>query len=268
MQNSAFNRCYLGTLKLSREVDLDVKLVGCLRTRLPRAGLGNRILHLANLVSRYPEEAIEPLRHGRIVRSVPSVSDQRIVGRRSRTRLPERRYEGRVLLGDDLLESITRLDRFPLTCLARPIPQVEPYIVLHLRLGDFHVWDKDAIMSKSYFLDAVASVSNKTETQILIVSDEPDSQVVMDLETELRHAEFSARIARGKANEQIYLMTRAEIIIASPSSFSLVAAWMGGQRIAWQLQWAERAASKGSQFWMAACENRIPFLDTLLIDCH
>ena len=260
-------RSYSGAFALSRVVDLDVKLTGCLRTRLPRVGLGNRILHLANLASRYPDEVIDPVRRGGIPHSMPSISDQRVAGGGSRKPLHQRKYEGRILLGDDLLEPITRLDRFPLTCQARPTPQAEPYIVVHVRLGDFYAWDQDAIMSKSYFLDAVASVSNKTETQIFIVSDEPDSRVVMDLEAELRHAKFSTQIARGKAQDHIYLMMGAEIIIASPSSFSLSAAWMGGQRIVWQLQWAERAASKGSQFWMAACENRIPFLDALLLDC-
>jgi hypothetical protein len=252
-------------MRLSRSVDLDVSPTGVLQTHLPRAGIGNRIIHLANLIVRSPSEIIDGTNLFGFAAKMPTIVDPRVEKMDQRITLQRRHYDGPTLSAEQLAFTRPGLNQFPLKHERLNVRGDQDYLVLHVRLGDFHKWRPGAIMDKSFFTSAAEMLYRQDHDQCLIISDEPRSAYLQELEFELTRRGILGKIVEGRAQEHMSLMCNANVIVASPSSFSLCGAWMGNQQIVWQREWAERSAIGGSKFWHKACENAIPFLDVTLI---
>lgn len=260
-----FERLYLGRMCLSRSVDLDVEPTGVLRTELPLAGAGNRIIHLAALVARARYEIIDTKRRFGFLPSFPTISDPRVDGILDWRKLQRLNYKGPTLNADDAIRPLRRLKRFPFQYQTQWASTEGRAVVFHVRLGDFHAWRPGAIMNKSFFTRAAIALGSIGQNEIFIISDEPKSAFIRELEDELCHFGIPSRIVFGSVQDHLSLLCFAKWVVASPSSFSLCGAWMGKQRIVWQREWAEKSAAGGSEFWQAACENSVPFLDVTLI---
>jgi hypothetical protein len=100
------------------------------------------------------------------------------------------------------------------------IPNRRSIIGVHIRLGDFRIWNNGTFMLDSqYYLENLRSiVSRFPNSQVWVFSDEPDEAV------EMLGSEFELLVVSKKFNltnaEELVLLSRVDAILASRSTFS------------------------------------------------
>lgn len=92
------------------------------------------------------------------------------------------------------------------------------YVCVHLRRGDYREWMGGRALPTSYFLDALASITDLEDRQVVVISDELDAA-----RSELAHID-GVRFESNDAMLDFQLLLNASVVIASNSSFS----WWGG----------------------------------------
>lgn len=131
-------------------------------------------------------------------------------------------------------------------------------VAMHFRGTDYHSWDSTAVMPASYYMNALEAAREKFEISsesVALFTDDPYSQTAREL------GSFGIKINSGNFNHDFKSIMRADLVIASPSTFSFWAAMLGSKRVVFPLRWVERSAAAGSHFWSSAMDNTLPFID-------
>src|SRR3954452_25262306 len=96
-------------------------------------------------------------------------------------------------------------------------PGLRPYVCVHVRRADY-LETRGWALPTQFYLDALAAVPDRERYEVIVVSDDADA-----VRDELREIP-EARVEANPAIIDFQLMTNADVLITSASSFS----WWGG----------------------------------------
>lgn len=94
------------------------------------------------------------------------------------------------------------------------------YVCVHLRRGDYREWMGGRALPASYYLEALASVEDLDDLQVVAISDELEVA-----RSELADVE-GVRFEANDAMLDFQLLLNASVVVASNSSFSWWGAWL------------------------------------------
>ena len=156
--------------------------------------------------------------------------------------------------------SLTRSSRRPddVTSLAR---KSKIKVALHYRGTDFESWDSSALMGAGYYLRALESLQAQypfSRIEAFGVSDDSTAETPRLLQ----RSGITFR-PRSSSSQDFLRLQQADVIVASPSTFSFWASILGSKRIIFDSTWVRRNANR-SAFWEAIERDTVPFVR---VDC-
>jgi hypothetical protein len=119
---------------------------------------------------------------------------------------------------------------------------------IHFRGTDFAQWKAHAIIEPDFFLDALERYCASVK-RINLVTDDPEHTNINEITTSLRSTGIQVSIFSGSQHSDFMRLLMSDWIIASPSTFSLSAAILGGRKIIYPKKYAEIEAKAGACFW-------------------
>lgn len=123
---------------------------------------------------------------------------------------------------------------------------------IHFRGRDFALWDPDSIIPSSYFIEGI---EDRMPENIYLCSDDLSHPNIKGVLEWLRDKEINLRLGAGNMLQDLYMLASCHSIIASPSTFSLTSAIIGGKNIVYPARFAQKKADLDSQFWGKAVEG-------------
>jgi hypothetical protein len=119
-------------------------------------------------------------------------------------------------------------------------------IALHFRGRDFQEWEPKAILSSTYYLDALEHVQFDNKSFIILFTDDPSHEIVLDLKSRIP----SLAIECGNPIDDFYSMSICDVLISSPSSFCFWGGALGKpKRIIHSKEWLDFKCDSGDYFW-------------------
>ena len=129
----------------------------------------------------------------------------------------------------------------------------EGSVGVHFRGGDFAVWKPHSIIPAGYFIENIQRLGSK---KISLCSDDAMHPVYLAIKKWLTDNEYDIIIFGKSMLEDVYALADCTHIVASPSTFSLTAAILGGKNITFPHQFAEIEALEGDLFWRYVLDGR------------
>ena len=127
-----------------------------------------------------------------------------------------------------------------------------PILGVHFRGSDFAAWKPHSIMSASYFIDNIESSGFKT---LRLCTDDPRHPVFLKLRDWSLANGYEVHSSVPSVLGDLYLLAQCSHIVASPSTFSLSGALLGGRKITFPKKFAEIEAAQSSEFWSCVLEG-------------
>jgi hypothetical protein len=133
-------------------------------------------------------------------------------------------------------------------------------VALHFRGGDFSLWDKNAIMTPDYYLEAIdmiPTLATSTDLKIQLFTDEISHPTVLEIQRAYRDIEI---ISESRRND-FARMADSHILIASPSTFAFWAAVLGREKkLVMSKSWLDYTSEMGQKFWVDLRSNKNRFI--------
>jgi hypothetical protein len=131
---------------------------------------------------------------------------------------------------------------------------------VHFRGTDFHTWNRDSILSPSYYLSALEEIMEKVDCFYLFTDDEglASYQEVKDFlqgrNKEYRTGENTSD--RKRFASDFITMSNCDYMISSPSTFCISAGFIGKKkRIIHSKKWILSRVQKCDPFWVGLYEG-------------
>jgi len=215
--------------------------------RLPKsgAGFGNRLLNLVDALGQVAGSQAEITTTDRELLRV--------------YKEPVTRHAQRFPAPLLLSETLFRRPEIDLSRHLRMAPAGEisqRTVAIHFRGGDFTLWKSHSVISAEFFISNLAQLEDTV--RIHLFTDDHNHATVKGI---MRFAELTGRtiyVFHGCLYSDFSLLCRVNRIIASPSTFSLCAALLGGRNITFPTSYAEREALDGAEFWARLVSGERP----------
>lgn len=211
--------------------------------KLPPGGLGNKFLSLIGVLGDLNALHGDAFSH--------SVCDEQLwmICRRCSTRLLTNSLTGSQLgmalySGNSII-----LSNYFITVKPRVS---SPILGVHFRGSDFAAWKPHSIMSASYFIDNIERSGFKT---LRLCTDDSRHPVFLQLRDWLLANGYEVYSSVPSVLGDLYLLAQCTQIVASPSTFSLSGALLGGGKIIFPKKFAEIEAAQRSEFWRCVLEG-------------
>lgn len=135
------------------------------------------------------------------------------------------------------------------------------HAVLHFRAGDFEQWNLRAIHPVDYYHRAIEFISSSNSSlQMRICADNYDNSSVKEISARLAHEGLLVKPhdCRDPFTCDFAAMTRADVLVASASTFSITAGLVGTAKVIHSYEWVENRIRSGEQFWRMVRDNVLP----------
>lgn len=136
-------------------------------------------------------------------------------------------------------------------------------IAIHFRGSDFLEWDSNAYYDKEYYIKAI-EYCLKQYTVIpkifMLYADDLEMDAYNDVLGYLEFKKEKVYKADPDRNlgKEIYNMSKADILISSPSTFAVIASLLANnQIIIHKKEWIDYCIERGDRFWMEIKEKNI-----------
>jgi hypothetical protein len=129
-------------------------------------------------------------------------------------------------------------------------------VAIHFRGTDFKLWKAHSIISHDYFVNSIAKLNGYN--CINLFSDDHNHPTVREIQRFATENKWNLLTFSGCQYSDFSLLCRADAIVASPSTFSLCAAILGGKQIVFPNSYAIREANNGSNFWVDLVSGKKP----------
>ena len=129
----------------------------------------------------------------------------------------------------------------------------EKVAAVHFRGGDFFAWNKDAVLDKEYYLNAVDSIKDEVDRFILFTEDESlESYAAVEEYFENENIEYDIGDNRRENYfDDFAKMSACDYIISSPSTFCICSAMIGKQtHVIHSKKWIDSRVEAQDKFWL------------------
>ena len=143
------------------------------------------------------------------------------------------------------------------------------HISLHFRGGDFKAWNSRAILSRNYYLNAVAEIDKKEEKKlpICLVTDDKNLPTLKSVQENFQDRILDTGLQSKCTLDDFALLRDATYLISSPSTFAIWAGILGQQEtIFHSREWVEYRCSEGDKFWIDLSKGGNSFYKASFID--
>ena len=157
-------------------------------------------------------------------------------------------------LGEILYESdILRIENYFYTFKKRA---QENIIGIHFRGNDFYQWNKNAVIPAGFFLE---QLKQEAPDLVVVCSDDMKNKIFRDILAGIEGMGIDIVLGKGFVIHDVLLLATARSIIASPSTYSLMASILGGRHIIYPNNFAKIEEAKGVKFWQLARSQENPY---------
>ena len=201
-----------------------------------RAGLGNNLLRLIDLITIYKDNIKIKINTNNI--KISRFCKPNILGSKGK--------ENRKNLL--LSETLFRKEKIDLDLYFNTVKThttKEDILGIHFRGRDFVKWKKHSIIPPSFFLDSLEQFNNYSK--IYVVTDDPTHNNIKELMSSNIFIGKSVFLFSNSEYSDFAILSRTNKIIASPSTFSLCASMFGPKDIVYPKKYA--TLEQNSPFW-------------------
>ena len=135
-------------------------------------------------------------------------------------------------------------------------------LALHLRAGDFRLWEPAAILPAEYYIAAVDSISGLSPDSwhARLCIDDRTHPALEEVVNHLSSRGFSLSEVEcpNPFMCDLAAMAQAEVLVSSPSTFALVAGLLGAPRVIHSKKWVENRVSREEDFWRQIGQGVFP----------
>lgn len=150
------------------------------------------------------------------------------------------------------------------------ISTVDFKVALHFRGTDFAGWNPEAILNTNYYIDSIKCCRELLGDNIyfMLFTDDSKLESLQDVKKYLR--ENGLAFYEGTPNNDVgcdlYNMSQSDILISSPSTFSIVAGLVGKKKkVIHSKQWVNKQAQSGDVFWVDLKNSSNEFYELLTL---
>ena len=126
---------------------------------------------------------------------------------------------------------------------------------IHFRGTDFHSWNPDAVLKKSYYCDSIVCIEDEIKNFILF-TDDPSLESYQVVVNYLKQKNKNFYVGQNTHDRSQYIrdfsiMSECDTIISSPSTFCISAGFVGKKKkIIHSERWVMDRVNKQDKFWV------------------
>lgn len=126
-------------------------------------------------------------------------------------------------------------------------------VAIHFRGTDFESWNKDAILDTEYYINSIESITENNKLKFYLFSDDLNLDSYLKTINYLKenNLDFILGDISKEAIYDFYTMSCCDIIISSPSTFSIWAGILGKRKkIIHSEKWIQNRIEENDKFWI------------------